>query len=240
MRTLKHSQAMRTHDGRRPDHTDEPAVRRPQRRSAGGLVRAGGLAGIAGPLLFAASVVIQSFLRRREYSLVSEPISALGAGPLGWIQSTTFAVLGLLTLVFAAGLYQALSTGLRWAGPSLVALTGVGLLLAAVFPLQRGEAGILYDPGLHAVGGNLFFGVGLLAVVVTTVQLFRDPRWRSVAALSAIAAALLIAAMPVVLVLTIPEDAPLHAVGGLVQAAVVTVRFTWQIVLARRLLRSTI
>jgi hypothetical protein len=202
------------------------------------LIRAGGLSGVLGPVLFTASVLAQSALRRAEYNPISEPISGLGAGSLGWVQSATFAIAGLLTIAFAAGLDRGLATTrLSRIGPVLVAVTGVGMLWAAAFPLQRDEAGVLYDPGLHAVGA-LFFGVGTLAVAVTTVQLFRDERWRSLAPFSAAVTILLLVAMPVAVVHAIPGGAPLHAAGGLVQASIVALRFTWQVVIARHLLRA--
>ncbi len=229
MRTLEHSATTST----------EPTKGAARSISDGRLIRAGGLAGVVGPVLFTASVLAQSALRRAEYNPISEPISGLGAGWLGWVQSATFATFGLLTIAFAAGLDRGLATTrLSRIGPALVAVTGVGTLWAAVFPLQRDEAGVLYDPGLHAVGGVLFFGVGTLAVAATTVQLFRDERWRSLAPFSAVVSILLLVAMPVAVVYTIPPGAPLHAAGGLVQASIFTLRFTWQVVIARHLLRA--
>lgn len=43
---------------------------------------------------------------------------------------------------------------------------------------------------------------------------------------------------PIAVLYAIPEGAPLHGVGGLVQANIVALRSTWQVVVARRLLRA--
>ena len=43
-------------------------------------------AGIAGPLIFAVAALMQSLLRE-DHSLVALPISALAAGPSGWVQN---------------------------------------------------------------------------------------------------------------------------------------------------------
>lgn len=202
------------------------------------LVRAAGRAGIVGPLLFSAVVVIQYILRAGEYDAIVEPISGLGAGTLGWVQSANFAVFGVLTLVFALGLHRAMAPSrLGRLGPALIAVTAVGLLWASVFPLQRNEAGVLYDPGLHAVGGTLFFVVGALGVAATTPRMRRDDRWRSLVPYSVTVAALLILTLPVVAVLAFPENAPLHGYAGLLQLAILALRFPWQITVAGRMLR---
>ncbi len=76
------------------------------------MVRWGALAGIAGPLIFAAVVILTvadyDFLRRlgwhptRRNEVVWSSSTALG--PYGWLQIANFVIFGLLMLVFAAGL----------------------------------------------------------------------------------------------------------------------------------------
>jgi hypothetical protein len=220
-------------------HTLDNQTTTPMHRAGPeGLIRAAGRAGAVGPLLFFTVVVVQYVLRAGEYDAIVEPISGLGAGTLGWVQSANFAVFGVLTLVFALGLHRAMAPSrLGWLGPTLIAVTAVGLLWASLFPLQRDEAGVLYDPGLHAVGGTLFFVVGALAVTATTPRMYRDERWRSLVPYSVTVAVLLVLALPVVAVLAIPDGAPLHGYGGLLQLAILAVRFPWQIAVARRMLR---
>lgn len=213
----------------------------PTRRATGpaGIVRAAGRSGFVGPLLFFAVVAVQYILRAGEYDAIAEPISGLGAGPLGWLQSVNFAVFGVLTLVFALGLHRALAPSrLGGLGPVLIGVTGVGLLWASVFPLQRDASGILYDPGLHAVGGTLFFVLGALSVAATTPRMYRDERFRGLVPYSVTVAVLLLLSLPVVAILAIPDGAPLHGYGGVLQLAILALRFPWQIAVASRMLRT--
>src|SRR5262245_10660801 len=68
-------------------------------------VRTLALAGIAGPVLFTALVILQGLLIP-EYSHVRLPISALEAWPTGWIQRLNFWAIGLLNIAFAYALHQ--------------------------------------------------------------------------------------------------------------------------------------
>ena len=61
-------------------------------------------AGIAGPVIFAVVALMQSLIRP-EHSLVADPISALAAGPSGWVQDVNFLVLGSLIIAYAIGLH---------------------------------------------------------------------------------------------------------------------------------------
>ena len=73
------------------------------------------LAGILGPILFTAVFVIQELFRRGEYSPMAESVSALEAGPGGWVQQvmrpTRAGVVGPAILVWSLATY-ALATGI--------------------------------------------------------------------------------------------------------------------------------
>ena len=77
----------------------EPPAPRSRRRVHAGL----GWAGIVGPLLFTAVFLVQEAFRREEYDPLAEPVSALEAGPAGWIQQVNFVILGVLTIGHAIG-----------------------------------------------------------------------------------------------------------------------------------------
>jgi Protein of unknown function (DUF998) len=96
--------------------------------------------------------------RRDEFNPVTEPVSALEAGPNGWVQRLNFLVFGLLTIAHAIGLHR----GMRperggWAGSALLFLTGMGALVTAAVPWREDAAGIAYAPVDHIVGGMIFF-----------------------------------------------------------------------------------
>ena len=97
-------------------------------------VRTLALAGIVGPIFFTVLVVVQGFLRP-EYSHVKMPISALAAWPTGWIQTIDFYVVGLLMMAFAVALRLGVQATRRGGtGFALLLMSGLGLVLAAVFP----------------------------------------------------------------------------------------------------------
>lgn len=87
------------------------------------------LAGIAAPIVFVASFLIQGALRA-GYDPLRHPVSALSLGPDGWVQMVTFWTTGLLVLAFAAGLSR---EGVGRAVPILIAIVGIGLLGAGFF-----------------------------------------------------------------------------------------------------------
>jgi hypothetical membrane protein len=185
-------------------------------------VRATAWAGIAGPVLFTASFLAQEQFRRGEYSPVAEVVSALEAGPNGWIQQVSFVVLGVLTIAQAAGLHRALApTRAGVLGPAVLALTGVGALVAAAFPLREDAAGVTYDPGGHMVGGMVFFLGTPVAFLLLGRRLAADPGWRALAPWMTRAGVALVASAIAMNVLVIPDEAPLQDWAGLVQRAVV-------------------
>jgi hypothetical membrane protein len=140
--------------------------------------RISALAGIWGPIVFSIAFTVQGLVRRGEYDPIAEPVSALEAGPNGWIQQVNFVVFGLLLLVFAVGLNRAIaSPRLRTVSGVLLLLTGIGLLLAAALPLREDAAGATYDPGGHFVAGVTFFLSSALALVALSVRMRGDANW---------------------------------------------------------------
>lgn len=195
-------------------------------------------AGLIGPVLFTAGFLAQEAFRHEEYDPLSEPVSALEAGPNGWIQQLNFVLLGLFTIAFAAGLHRGLrATRAGIAGPALLIVSGIGLLLAAAFPLRE-DAGITYDPGGHVVAGTTFFLGSALGLIVVSRRLARDSRWRNIATYALVAGIVALVGFAVGGALVIPDTAPLHAWAGLYQRFIVlAVIFPCRIVLALRLLQ---
>ena len=196
------------------------------------------VAGVAGPVLFTVAFIVQGLFRLDEYSPVAEVVSALEAGPGGWVQRVNFVVFGLLTVAFAFGLHLGLRPT-RWGviGPSLLVLSGMALLWAAVFPLREDAAGVTYDPGLHIVGGVTYFLSSALGLIMVSRRLAADPEWRDLAGYALATGVTGVALFVVMGVLVIPEDAPLHAWAGLAQRIVLLVLFPCTVVLALRLRR---
>ncbi len=196
-------------------------------------------AGIVGPVLFTAAYMAQEQFRRDEYDPLAEPVSALEAGPGGWVQQVNFVVFGLLTIAFAIGIHRGVRPSRAGGvGPALLSASGIGLLLAAALPLREDAAGVTYDPGGHIVAGLTFFLSSALALIVLSRRLAHDPRWRSLATYTLASGVVALAGFFVMGALVMPDDAPLHDWAGLGQRVLVlVVLFPCRIALGVRLLR---
>lgn len=202
-------------------------------------LRAAAWAGIVGPVLFAATFVALEVIRRSEYDRVAETVSALEAGPHGWVQQVNFVLLGLLTIAFAVGLHGAIApTRFGVAGPLLLGVSGLASILAAVIPVREDAAGATYAPPGHVVGGTIFFATSALALIALSLPLRKDVRWTGLAAYAAVAGGIAVLGFFVMGALVIPDDAPLHDYAGLGQRLLVLlVVFPCRIALAARMLR---
>jgi hypothetical membrane protein len=196
-------------------------------------------AGIIGPALFTAAFLAQEAFRRDEYHPVAEPVSALEAGPNGWIQQVNFVVFGLLTIAFAVGLHRGLrQTKTGVVGPALLFVSGVGSLLAAVFPLREDAAGVTYDPGGHRVAGFMFFLTSAVGLIVISRRVARDPKWRRLAKYTLVTGIVALIGFLAGGTLFMPVDAPLHDWAGLYQRVLIlAVVFPCRLVLSLNLLR---
>ncbi len=212
----------------------EGADRGLERRS---VIAALAVAGIAGPVTFAVVALVQSLLRP-EHSLVADPISALAAGPSGWVQDVNFLVLGSLMIAYAIGLHLGVRPT-RWGvvGLAFLVLSGIGLVWAGVFPATDATGVYQDDRVLHIVAFPMtFLGAGI-GLIVMSRRMAGDPRWRSVATYA------LVTGIAVLLLLLMggglvrPPGAPLHPWWGLFQWVLLAVWFPCTIVLALRLLR---
>lgn len=196
-------------------------------------------AGIIGPVLFTATFLAQEASRTDEYNPLAEVVSALEAGPNGWVQQVDFVVFGLLTIAFAVGLNLGLRRTRRGLlGPALLFISGIGLLLAAGFPLKEDAAGVTYDPGGHVIAGATFFLTSAVGLVALSRRLARDPSWQSLATYSLAAGVVALLGFVATGILVMPDDAPLHEWAGLAQRTLlVLVLFPCRVVLSMRLLR---
>ena len=198
-----------------------------------------GWVGIAGPVLFTLAFVGQELARMDEYSPLAEQVSALEAGPNGWIQQLNFVVFGILTMVFAVGLHHGMRPmRLGVLGPALFLVTGIAAIMAGAFPLREDAAGVTYDPGGHMPAGMTFFLGSTLAIIVVSFRVARDPSWRSLRTFMVVVAVALVVGNVLMVRLVIPDDAALHEWAGLGQRIlVVGLLFPARIALSSRLIR---
>lgn len=196
-------------------------------------------AGIIGPILFTAGFLGQEAFRRDEYNPVAEAVSALEAGPNGWVQQVNFVAFGVLTIAFAVGLHRGIRPTKRGiVGPALLFVSGIGLLLAAALPLREDDSGVTYDPGGHVVAGLMFFLTSAVGLIVLSRRLGHDPKWRRLATYVLVAGGLALAGFVAMGALVMPDEAPLHDWAGLGQRILIlVVLFPCRIILAARLLQ---
>jgi hypothetical protein len=127
--------------------------------------------GVAAGPVFIVVVLLQARIRD-GFDLTRHAASLLSNGHLGWIQITSFAVTGLLTIACAVGTRRVLGRrpGGTW-GPRLVGVFGAGLISAGAF---RADAADGFPPGTppgqgqvswHGVLHMLSFGVGFLCLI---------------------------------------------------------------------------
>jgi hypothetical protein len=134
-------------------------------------MRAGVIAGTAGPLVFAGVVVTLTLLERDFMATLGwDPLAAptrdwpsgLALGPLGLVMTVTFIACGFLLAVFAFGMHQAYrSTRGGPAASRLLALAGLamGLLAFPTDPTYRHLPltwhGLLHDAAFGVLGAAL-------------------------------------------------------------------------------------
>lgn len=198
-----------------------------------------GVAGISAPTVFTVSAVTHS-LTRDDHSLLSDPVSALAAGPGGWIQDLTFAATGLLVVAFGLGLHLTLRPSRHLdPGPQLLALFGLGLIAAALWPAVDASGAFTANRPPHVVAGLVTFASAWPAALALAPRLAKDPAWGNLSRYVRAVGVLLLPLFIAGVTLVRPASAPLHDWLGLFQWVYLSVWFPCIAVLAVRLLRRS-
>ena len=179
-------------------------------------------------------VAIQGELYPR-YSHVAMPISALAAGPRGWMQNLTFAVAGVLVIALVAALHRSVRQAHRGdAGHVLLVIGGAALAMNAAFPWRMVD-GVAAEPTTHAASAITTFLATALGMMVVSRRMTTDERWRDLAGYTRWSGALVLVLFFVLGFFAIEDSAPLHRWTGLIQRVLVAVWFGWMIVVALRI-----
>ncbi|MFJ2745118.1 DUF998 domain-containing protein [Streptomyces sp. NPDC087440] len=191
----------------------------------------------AGPLFTA--VHLLEGARRTDYNSLRHPVSSLGLGAGRRVQVANFLCAAVLSLAFAAGLWQEGSS--RW-GAALVGVWGIGLLGAGVFRTDpvRGYPSGTPERVEHPSGtGALHDLLSLLAFLGLTAACFvyafsGGPGW----AVYSIASGLSFAGVMAWSNAAFVTSGRLRGVGGLLQRVSLGIGCLWLTVLALRALAS--
>lgn len=190
-------------------------------------------AGIAGPCLFLAAVLLGVAGGRTSGSAAA---SGMEIGSHGWLMSIVFVITGGCIVAFAAGQSRALSPASR-VGTVLLGIAGAAVLASGfLIPDPKGA-----PETAHGQVHNLLFLVTMLCLVVSFVPNgvklrragLRGALAHSVA--STVAVPLLVGVF--VTSASDPGD-PLYSIGGIVELALIAVGFGWIAVNSARLRRA--
>jgi hypothetical membrane protein len=191
---------------------------------------------VAGPL-FVLTFLVEGWTRGEGYDALRHPVSSLALGRLGWTQATNFILCGLLTILFAAGLWR---SGAGRVGAVLVGLWGLGLIGAGLFPTDPVSGYPLGTPATseYTTSGALHDGVSIpafLALAVAQVVLARrrGRAWLVYSLLSAITFVVLLELSN----LGFGQQDPFTDYAGLFQRLCVAVGWAWTVAVAVRELR---
>lgn len=128
--------------------------------------RIGGWAGVIGPSLFVVVFLVEGWLRP-GYDPAADYVSALSLGERGWVQVTSFLIVGVCLLLFTVAVAGEFPDGAASrAGPILLGIIGVGLLLSGPFvmdPVGTPSAELSWHGLIHGVLGGIVFV--LMAIV---------------------------------------------------------------------------
>jgi hypothetical membrane protein len=207
-------------------------------------------AGIVGPLFFVLVFTIDGFFTP-GYSAMRDVVSFLELEPAGWIQSLNFMLTGLLFLLFAFGFFQWMRpvSTLGWCSVTaiLIALTGVGMIMAGLFfPDAPGTAQPSVHGMLHPISFSLIFLSLGIASLLLAGKFLRTPGWRIhgvyslltglfpiVAALGNLYSSFVVSTASKTLFTSTTSQL---AVGGFINRILIIVAFAWYVILAIRLL----
>ncbi|MGI5347411.1 DUF998 domain-containing protein [Streptomyces sp. CA-250714] len=176
---------------------------------------------------------------RVGYRPFRHPVSSLALGRAGWAQIANFLVTGLLSLMFAAGLWRVGPS--RW-GAVLIGVWAVGLLGAGAFrtdPVSGYPPGTpdqLRRPTRAGAMHDLFSLIGFLSLAAAcfVFALSNSPGW---AAYSIASGALFATTMALASAAFDQHQRWVH-LGGLLQRISLTIGWTWQTLLAVRVLHT--
>jgi len=207
-------------------------------------------AGIVGPILFVLVFTIDGALTP-GYSAMRDVVSFLELEPAGWIQSLNFILTGLLFILFAFGFFlwmRSWSTS-GWLSVTaiLIALSGVGLIMAGLFfPDARGSSQTSVHGMLHPVAFSVvFLSLGIASLFVGG-KFLRTPGWHIHGWYS-----LLAGLFPIVaglgnlyssFIVSTASKTPFTSTtsqltdGGLINRILILVAFAWYVILAIHLL----
>ena len=193
--------------------------------------------GMIGSLLFLAVFVAED-VSSADFNWLSTAVSEHSRTPHGWIQITTFIVVGLLFVIFSGGIAEELHDvpGSR-TGPLMIGITGVCLTLSGPFVTDpggvvMGSSGATWHGAMHGIVGAIAFTLMPLSCFVFYRRLRSQSGWSSFARWSLTVCFIIIVG---IVLLKLAQLGVMHSLLGLFQRIVLVAYFYWIFALALRL-----
>jgi len=139
------------------------------------------ICGVIGPVIYAI-VVLTLGLLRPGYNPVTQSMSEFGevGAPNAIVMNAAgFILLGLLMIAFTFGLHRGISKGKgSKIGPALLAVTGVGLVGAGIFPCDPGCVDESLIGIVHSIFSTISAFAGIFAPFAISRRLKKDSLWQ--------------------------------------------------------------
>lgn len=140
-----------------------------------GRARTALLFGVVGPPLFVLVFLVDGLIHP-AYNPVTDFVSELSRGELGWLQIANFLVFGAAILVFAAGIrWGTLRSAGSAAGPVLFAIIGAGLITAGLFVTDAHTSPVSTLSGTIHILASVPVFVCLIIACFVFARRFRGP-----------------------------------------------------------------
>jgi hypothetical protein len=179
------------------------------------------------------AVFLSMHIFEPEFSPIEAPGSAYVVGRYGSWMTTTYFVLAAALVLSRFGLTTNLAVTVltRLAGLAFLIATG-GAVLAGIFPMDFPPPPQTSSGRLHALGGVLTFVPWVIGTSLFSLSMRRDQRW-----IRPSRTLLIIAGLSIGMAVVLPLSIRFGFAGG-VQRLLLTLLFTWLIVVAVHLMHS--
>lgn len=191
-----------------------------------------GLFGIVGPVIFIAILIALDVIQWQSL-LILPTISDLVHGEMGWLQTVSFVLIGLVLFVFVLKL--ASITGKKFSaltGSSSFGITSIGFLMIAAFPSEIGEIGNSIQGLIHNSIAGVISATFILGCIAFAHHFRKDPHWKSY---------WIYTALTVLLCLTFAISwgvAPESQLQALSERLLLISGFIWMLVISVKLVKS--
>jgi hypothetical protein len=147
---------------------------------------------IAGTVYFVAAIAALHFLSP-DLSPIDAPTSEYAVGPFGYLMTSAFVALSLSTWALVVGLHRDLPrAGVHRVGIGFLAIWGLGLLVAATFPIDLDGAPRTLAGTIHGINGPLTFLCLIVGTNLVSRGFKQDVRWHPIHRVASVLALLMI------------------------------------------------